>query len=86
MAKAKEKKDGLELSGMKAKDLSLEKRVELATNEFDKFQELIKHQFGMSLGAELSGYPRAIVARLTLIDLLKKDENKEQPKENNKQK
>lgn len=87
MAKTKKEKNELPVksslpTGMKAKDLSLEKRIELATAEWEKFQEMLRDQFGLGMGTELTGYPRALVGRITLVDLLAKPN---ETKENQKQ-
>lgn len=72
-AKLKEKEEigGIPV-GMKASDLTVEKRVELFTKEFEKFNKETSETFGIRLGVELSYAPQAIVPKLTVIDLLKK--------------
>ena len=74
MAKAKilAKEETKLPGGMKASDLSVEKRVELFTAEFEKFNKESAETFGIRLGVELNYAPQAIVPRLTVIDLLKK--------------
>ena len=79
MAKAqlknKEVVDSKLPGGMKASDLSVEKRVELFTKEFEKFNKETAETFGIQLGVEIAYTPRAIVPRLTVVDLLKKNDN-----------
>ena len=67
--------------GFKASDLSVEKRVELFTAEFEKFNKETSEQFGIALSVEIVTHPKGIVPRLTLVDLLKdKNVKKEEPK------
>ena len=79
MAKAKilAKEETKLPGGMKASDLSVEKRVELFTAEFEKFNKESAETFGIRLGVELNYAPQAIVPRLTVIDLLQKKNVKE---------
>ena len=66
-------------TGIKASDLTVEKRVELFTKEFEKFNKETSETFGIRLGVELNYAPQAIVPRLTVIDLLQKKNEKENP-------
>lgn len=52
--------------------MTVEKRVELFTKEFEKFNKESADTFGIRLGVELNYAPQAIVPRLTVIDLLAK--------------
>ena len=61
-------------AGMTSKDLSLEKRVELYSTAFEEFKAKMVEEFGLALEVELLTTPRAIVPRLTLVDLQKKNE------------
>lgn len=87
MAKAKNKEVKAEIvssesgavptpyQGMQAKDLSLEKRVELYGKEFDKFKSDMANQFGLNIDVEVMVHPKGIMPRMVLVDLLaKKDE------------
>ena len=61
-------------SGMQAKDLSLEKRMELYQADFKKFNEEMAETYGLSLATEIKYAPQAIVPRMVLVDLLKKQD------------
>lgn len=75
MAKVtKKEKVGGVPAGMTSKDLSLEKRVELYSTAFEEFKAKMVEEFGLALEVELLTTPRAIVPRLTLVDLQKKNE------------
>ncbi len=65
--------------GMQAKDLSVEKRVQLFSADFEKFKAEMSQTYGLTIGVELAGYPNALFPRMTLIDLLKKNEQAKQP-------
>lgn len=58
------------IEGMKASDLSPEKRIELFQVEFNKFNTEMADKFGLALGAEILATPKAIVPRIVLVDLL----------------
>lgn len=77
-AKLKVKEEETKLpEGMKAKDLSVEKRVELFTKEFEKFNEETREAFGIALSVELVFNPKGVVPRLTLVDLLKQEDGRQ---------
>lgn len=81
-AKLKTKEEGVAEklpAGMKASDLTVEKRVELFTKEFEKFNKESADTFGIRLGVELNYAPQAIVPRLTVIDLLAKKNETQNP-------
>lgn len=61
-------------------DLSLEKRVEMYSKEFDKFKSDMENTFGLRIDMELVFNPRGIVPRMVLVDLLKKENNEQQAK------
>ena len=69
-------------SGIKVTDLSPEKRVELFVQSYQNFEKESIETFGVKLGVEQNYLPQAIVPKLVVIDLLKKDEK--QPTENPK--
>ncbi len=71
MAKAEKKANKVQ-----AKDLSLEKRIELYNVDFEKFKKETADKYGLALTTEIVYTPQAAVPRLTLYDLLK-DANKE---------
>lgn len=73
MPKAKEKKEVKNSGAMSAKDLSIEKRQELFQVAFNQFEAAMRDQFGLGLSAEIVYSPRAAVPRITLVDLLKKE-------------
>lgn len=59
------------MAEMTAKDLSLEKRIELYQEAFDAFKKYAATEFGLTLDIELAGMPRAIIPRMIVVDLLK---------------
>lgn len=79
MAKAK-KVESIVTSGMQAKDLSLEKRVELYNKEYEKFKNDMSEQYGLTLDVELIYHPKGTMPRMVIVDLLAK--KNEQAKEN----
>jgi hypothetical protein len=84
MAKAqlKKKEEVVKEEGFKAIDLTAEKRIELFVQAYQKFEKESAETFGVKLGVEQNYLPQAIVPKLVVIDLLKKNENK--PTENPK--
>lgn len=79
MAKAKKVEDKQEVvvkgvpSPYAASDLSLEKRVELYSAEFEKFKTDNENQFGLKIDVELAHTAKGIFPRMVLVDLLKKE-------------
>lgn len=82
MAKAKKVEITKEIEspymGTSAKDLSIEKRVELFNSEYEKFKVDMENTFGLKIDVELVYHPKGTVPRVVLVDLLK---NNEQTKE-----
>ncbi len=68
-------------SGMKASDLSVEKRVELYQKVFEKFKAETSEMFGLAIGVEIAWTPNAAVPRMVLVDLLKKKDGQENTKQ-----
>lgn len=64
------------MKGIKITDLSVEKRIELFVKSYQEFEKKGAETFGCKLGVELNYLPQAIVPKLVVIDLLKKDETK----------
>lgn len=85
MAKAKVKEEVAAVednsipSGMKAKDLSLEKRVDMYSKEFEKFKATNAEVFGLMIDVELAHLAKGIFPRMILVDLLKNQQQNEQP-------
>lgn len=75
---AEKVEDGAVLSPFQPKDLSLEKRIELFQTEFNEWKDEMANKYGLSLDVELTGLPRAIVPRLVLVDLTKKQDGQGQ--------
>lgn len=71
-AKLKAKTETAIPSGMTAKDLTVEKRMELFMPTFEKFKQDTSDMFGLALACEIMATPQAIVPRMVLVDLLKK--------------
>lgn len=61
-------------------NLTVEKRIELFIASYQKFEKESAETFGVKLGVELAYTPQAVVPRLVVMDLLKKNENKTEPK------
>lgn len=70
---AKPAKKELKESTISAKDLSLEKRIELYQAEFNKFKDAMGDTYGLTLDVEIVYHPKGSVPRMVLVDLLKKD-------------
>ena len=58
--------------GMKASDLSVEKRMELYGQEVARFDKEMSETYGVSLGVELKFSPKGIIPTMVLVDLLSK--------------
>lgn len=71
-------------NGMKASDLSVEKRFALYQAALKKFDEEASKIFGVSVGVELKYTPRGIVPAMVLVDLLKANAEKETKQEPSK--
>lgn len=73
MGKASNKKNKKDVvvSPFHESDLSLEKRVALYQEEFDKWKKEMADRYGLTLGVELTGYPKALVPQMVLLDLMK---------------
>lgn len=75
-AKLKPKAEEKEIiipDGMTAKDLSLDNRVKLYNQAFEKFKKESADTFGLGLAMEIAWMPQAAVPRQVLVDLLKKE-------------
>ena len=77
-AQLKNKEETVEVlpEGIKIKDLTVEKRIELFIKSYQEFEKKGIETFGCKLGVEQNYLPQAIVPKLVVIDLLKKDETK----------
>lgn len=78
MAKVEKKKEvkveeGIP-AGMTAKDLSLEKRMQLYQTALKKFDDESSATYGISVSTELKITPQGIIPRMVLVDLLKKND------------
>lgn len=81
--KVKEKKvEGGVPEGMSARDLSVEKRIELFQEAFVKFQKESGENLGMGLGCKIAYTPQAAIPCHTAVDLLKKqnEQTNQEPK------
>ncbi len=81
MAKAKEVKVVAPAvnTEFKAKDLSLEKRVELYSKDFEAFKKEKYEEYGLQLDVEMARLPKGTFPRMVLVDPTKTNENN-QPK------
>jgi hypothetical protein len=57
-------------SEIKLTDLTIEKRTELFTKEFEKFSVSNADTLGCKIGLELAYLPQGVVPKLVVIDLL----------------
>lgn len=87
MAKAKVKEiEVLTIpEGMKASDLSQEKRIEIFQSVFDKAKEGWANDFGLALDVEIVFNPKGVVPRLVVVDLLQKKDEQKNPTQAPKQ-
>lgn len=60
--------------GFKAKDLSLEKRVELYSKDFESFKLEKLEQYGLMLDVEMARLPKGTFPRMVLTDPTKTNE------------
>lgn len=84
-AKLKEKKKevvGVIPDGMQAKDLSVEKRIELYQEVVKKFDAEMSQIYGLSIGVELNISTKGIFPKMVLVDLLA---NKNEGKKTNEE-
>lgn len=77
MSKAKQNKVPLPAKvqeGFKAKDLNVEKRVELADAALISFNKMVVDKFGLGLDIQLRASNKGIIPVSVWVDVLKKDE------------
>lgn len=68
-------------SGMQARDLSVEKRGEIFSQNFEKFKTQNLELLGMTLDVEQAYTPKGAFPRMVMIDMLAKEKNEKAKQE-----